>query len=72
MKVRLLLMIGFISLLSFSKDQESLFPDTVAGRFAAGFFKAYNQEEDGALEQFVVDNYSRDYLNGTPLKEATP
>jgi len=44
-------------------------PDTYAGRWGEDFFKAYNTEGKEALQQFVKEHYSEDYLKDTPVEK---
>lgn len=44
-------------------------PQTRAARFAKAFFEAYNTEGKNALERFVKEHYSEEYLKETPLEE---
>ena len=49
--------------------EQIVWPDTPAGRWAKGFFAAYNREGDDALRGFVKEHYSASYLSEHPLEK---
>jgi CubicO group peptidase (beta-lactamase class C family) len=51
------------------EGMEVVWPDTPAGRWAKGFFEAYNTDADDALRRFVKEYYSASYLRENPLEK---